>query len=621
LYLAEYSSSASDTLLNVWDNICLAFAQKLTGLRSLIVGATSLSAMSTAPFKVKAIYEYSSPHDDDLSFPNGQVITVTEEEDNDWYTGTFVDPTGKKQEGLFPRNFVEKYEPEIPSRPTRPTRGKKETEAPVPAPEAQTTQDRSAISGVTARERKISPERFIEVTSTRLGSSAGPPSIQPPVQQPSSTTATRSTEQPPAKPASKNIPAEASDKPSGGSFKDRIAAFNKPAAPPVAPFKPGGQGTGSSTGFIKKPFVAPPPSKNAYVPPLREAPPAKAYRREEDPGFNETADDSEASMPLPGEKPEAADENQSKPTSLKDRIALLQKQQLEQAARHAEAAQKKEKAKRPPKKRTESQEPVETLEGQAEADPEGRDRYAAVGKKSVDFADDESEPLEAQGGHQRSHLAHLSTPPPPSRELMSDTNDADNSAGGDTEEAYDTSTSREDNRERLKQAQATTKDNEPVSAAVEAEESDEEVEEDQDVDPEIKRRMEIRERMAKMSGGMGLMGMFGPSGGMPTSGKKVRASGDAERDVSGAQGQPEAMERAPPVLVPGMFNAKSPEQNPTQAEGDSSADEDMKPTSAQQRRAEAEESDEEIIEPSGQPQRTSLDRAPPIVAQGMETSN
>ena len=42
-------------------------------------------------FKVKAIYDYASPHDDDLSFALGQIITVTEEEDADWYVGEYVD--------------------------------------------------------------------------------------------------------------------------------------------------------------------------------------------------------------------------------------------------------------------------------------------------------------------------------------------------------------------------------------------------------------------------------------------------------------------------------------------------------------------------------------------------
>ena len=43
--------------------------------------------MPAAPFKVKAVYDYKSAEPDDLNFPNGQVITVTAEEDDDWYAG------------------------------------------------------------------------------------------------------------------------------------------------------------------------------------------------------------------------------------------------------------------------------------------------------------------------------------------------------------------------------------------------------------------------------------------------------------------------------------------------------------------------------------------------------
>ena len=75
--------------------------------------------MASVPFKVKALFEYTSSHDDDLPFDVGQIITVTEVEDDDWYCGEYVDDAGGKQEGIFPRNFVEKYEPVAPPRPTR----------------------------------------------------------------------------------------------------------------------------------------------------------------------------------------------------------------------------------------------------------------------------------------------------------------------------------------------------------------------------------------------------------------------------------------------------------------------------------------------------------------------
>lgn len=84
------------------------------------------------PFKVKAVFEYRSEEPDDLNFDNGQIITVTEDDDADWYTGEYSTPDGMKKDGIFPRNFVEKYEPAIPSRPVRAPR-----KVPQPDPEPQ----------------------------------------------------------------------------------------------------------------------------------------------------------------------------------------------------------------------------------------------------------------------------------------------------------------------------------------------------------------------------------------------------------------------------------------------------------------------------------------------------
>ena len=111
--------------------------------------------MSPAPFKVKALFEYTSSHEDDLPFSAGQIITVTDEEDADWYGGQYVDDSGVKQEGIFPRNFVEKYEPVAPPRPAR-TRTKREADVePAPASRPARRGARRANPGVseTARPR------------------------------------------------------------------------------------------------------------------------------------------------------------------------------------------------------------------------------------------------------------------------------------------------------------------------------------------------------------------------------------------------------------------------------------------------------------------------------------
>jgi myosin tail region-interacting protein MTI1 len=56
--------------------------------------------------EVKAKYDYNSGHEDDLSFAAGQMITILEEVDDEWYNGEYHDTLGKRHQGMFPRNFV-----------------------------------------------------------------------------------------------------------------------------------------------------------------------------------------------------------------------------------------------------------------------------------------------------------------------------------------------------------------------------------------------------------------------------------------------------------------------------------------------------------------------------------
>jgi hypothetical protein len=529
--------------------------------------------MSSPPFKVKAVYEYTSPHEDDLHFPNGQIITVTEEEDEDWYVGEYVDASGVKQEGIFPRNFVEKYEPTAPPRPNRASRiPKKEPEL---APEP-----------ILATEPDPEPEHE--------EAQAAPVAREPPPPAPqavSSPPPLKEISPPPAAPnisSKPSAPPPVSEKSSGGSFRDRIAAFNK-AAPPVAPFKPSGLGSGGSNNFIKKPFVAPPPSKNAYVPVARDPPPQKIYRREEDPEIaakeSENLEQAEKAGLAPSSN-DAEAEDQPKPTSLKERIALLQKQQMEQAARHAEAAQKKEKPKRPAKKRTESHGPVEGAEDEDGGALEQRDTEETIGKPSMDSVREEPNAPRRR----KSSRGAASTPGIQPRQSFGDGNEADMSGAGDTtEEPEEMSTGRDDSDDKPRSrappppARASTAPvvqpdvGEEEGAAEELadeEEVEEEEEEEEDIDPEVRRKEELRARMAKMSGGMGMHGMFG--GGMPMPGmappKKKQSTGPGaggkRSGEYGAEDVPLQAPRAPPVPMPGMSRVRSPEEVNRQVEHD-----------------------------------------------------
>ena len=514
--------------------------------------------MSNAPFKVKAIYEYSSPHDDDLSFPLGQVINVTEEEDADWYVGEYAGSDGAQHTGLFPKNFVEKYEPEIPSRPSRPTRPKAAQQS--PTIEAASVEKQEEPPPPLPAQSKPQPPP-IEPDEESEEEPAPPPAVvrEVPKAAPAPTA-------PKAVPtATKGPPPPVSEKPS--SFRDRIAAFNKQDVP-VTPFKPGG----APSTFVKKPFVAPPPSRNAYVPPPKaEAAPQKIYRREEDPEIAERqaqdlAAAEHAGLAGPGGEEVAgsveaeAGEDAPKPQSLKDRIALLQKQQMEQAQRRSEVSQK-EKPKKPAKKRTNSSERGPSIE-------EAGEPLEHIRSEEQTERGSEERPRERV----RMPAARVASPAPMSpslarEDILSDGNEADQSAAGETTEANEDTTEDEGDqttRESIDVPRAAAAPVQEPDVGEEEDTTEGEVEEEDEVDEEERRRVELRQRMAKMSGGMGMAGMFGPQPGMAMSGPGVTKKRSTKQDrptktEEATPSSPPAQARVPMIPVPGMQHVSRPQ--------------------------------------------------------------
>ena len=534
-------------------------------------------------FKVKAIFDYASGHEDDLPFSVGQIITVTDEEDADWYGGEYIDDAGTKQEGIFPRNFVEKYEPTAPPRPSR-TRPKKDSDPvsspvavaaspvmpsqspilPAPEPEAAPESPRAPSPTQTTSAAQAAPAPAPEPPAPKPAPPAQSPAPPQPVSRPAEAApaASAPSPKPAAAPFKPSAPPPVSEKPS--AFRDRIAAFNKQAAPPIAPFKPSGLGAGSSS-FIKKPFVAPPPSRNAFVPPPQQAPTAKIYRRDEDPEIKEqeaTAVENAGKAGLIPTSNEGGEEEAPKPLSLKERMALLQKQQMETASRHADALAKKEKPKRPPKKRLDSQELTEEGESAVATPLERKDSEDASVRRSTDEA----------------HPPRVPHPPrrKSSRGLEPrDGNEADLSGAGDTTEGQEDLTEKEDGDERPRHAPPAVKQEE-----VEEGDDDEEEEEDDDIDPEVRRKEELRARMAKMSGGMGLPGMpgiplfGGPPPALPKKKKSTPTPTAPKRSEDGDEPL-SPTSRAPPVptmmALPGLSR---PSHDPEHIESDRDEEEE-----------------------------------------------
>ena len=563
-----------------------------------------------APFKVKAVYEYSSGHEDDLKFGLGQIITITDEDDADWYGGEYQDENGTKHEGIFPRNFVEKYEPTAPPRPTR-ARTRRETDtAPVPPDAVPTTAGRDdAVDWNQASAP--APDLESEGSNHRAAQAQSSAGAAAPTTLPNATLAmtTKAAAEiplpspsaissPPPSTAlgregsislqSRGAPPPVTEKPS--SFKDRIAAFNK-AAPPPAPYKPSGLSASSgSANFVKKPFVAPPPSRNSYVPPQREAPVAKVYRRDEDPEVKEmeaeAMENAERAGLVPSKSTEGDDGDQPKPTSLKERIALLQKQQLEASQRQAELAAKKERAKKPAtSRRSMSQDRGDAATVQAEdlpplpQAPEMRADNESTGRRSVD------EPRPTSSQHHGSHRRGVSRSGP--SDVGGDAQETEGLGFGPPD-ALEQVTEREETVESPPAGPTSTTTvlaNVPVDNEAEMgdqseggdeqeeeKEEEEEEEEEEEVDPEVRRKEELRARMAKMSGGMGMPGMFGmvPMATPPPLPKKKKsialttsASPDYESEMP-----PRGAPPVPMMALPGM-SAKPM---------DDSAREDMTPT-------------------------------------------
>ena len=594
-----------------------------------------------APFKVKAVYEYASEETDDLSFPVGQIINIIEVIDADWYEGEYIDASGAKRSGIFPNNFVEKYEPAIPSRPTRPTRPKEEAQPtpppPAPVDEREPEEEEEEQAPVVPAASKPQPppvQTEVAPAKEEVRSSPSAKSERTPVARDEPPPAPRPA---PAEPApiseSKKKPPPVA--PKNNAFKDRIAAFNAPAAAPIAPM-PRGLASGKpaeSSSFIKKQYVAPPPSSSAYVPPpIKQEPVHKPYIREEDPEIRRRQEEDTQAAEAAGltsdaPAPEAAEgEDVPKPQSLKERIAALQKQQAEQAQRRVEGGHHTKEKKTPAKKPTEASEhalPAE--EEEAEGEKLDRVRSGPTDRQSLDVARDKPRVPSAQ---RRPAEPMSPIPSAPAHELVSGGEEADQSAAADTsDDDAETIGPKDDEEERpvpvppptrvstAPKQQRDVGDQEDTIGDATAEDEDEETSEDE----ETRRKRELRERMAKMSGGMGMGAMFGPTGGIPMPGaggapKKRTSTRDskASREAD-ASSPPQAQQRIPMIPVPGMQRVHSPDSSRVQPEVEK--EDEPEARSIRSERPPDEVPDMEDVKPEPPPRAStegSMGGAPPV---------
>ncbi|KAI5777770.1 hypothetical protein EDC01DRAFT_387004 [Geopyxis carbonaria] len=497
------------------------------------------------PFKVKALYDYSSGHDDDLIFNAEEVITVTAIEDDDWYYGEYKDKaTGEAREGIFPMNFVERIKVEVPARPARTGQRKK-------AAEPELEQERNIASPPPPAPKEEEPIRAPQVEQPPAPKPAveSKPPPPPPVEEakpapkPAPVDEAKSPVSP--KPAPAKPPGSASkppppDKPSSSSFKDRLALFNKGGAAPIQPFNP----NKPRGDFIKKPFVPPPPSKNSYVPPAVSHTPKP--KRDED-----TAPPPPPPPPVDvrssGELDRDAEENKPK-QSLKERIALLQTQQMNPAGVPSEKPKRPPKPKRAPSEKSQIDEPVTELVS-PEATEVERPRKSHDGarpERGLEVEEPEAPPAK----------------PKRSVEIRREDVPADDSSAGEADVSSASAGPREESRgprRPMPAHQSDFGDDEGANDTPDQADSEDEEEEEEEVDAEVARKIALRERMMKMSGGMGMHGVFGAPMGMPMGGppppppakkKKSVKSNDDDKPRKSIDGEEERSPETPQAPIP-----------------------------------------------------------------------
>lgn len=452
------------------------------------------------PFKVKAIFDYKSDYEDDLTFSVGQLITVTEVEDEEWYSGTY---DGKS--GMFPKNFVQPA-PEPPS-----------TSSAIPPP---STRSMPAVTKGDDKEVKEDGEEAKEVDEEEVKEQTKSSTSVPPV--PKSGPVAESS---PISTGESSKPAASEIKPVSkvNSFKETELSGVKPPLPGIFPNQ-----KVVDPYSVKKQFVG--AGKSSYVPPVKPRDNSALIghiHKEEPKGEVVREHDSSEEEHKEAEEPKV---------SLKERIALLQQRQKEEAEREEAALKKKEEKKRKlaeEKERLKQAKEAEKLAAvQAEAEKPSVDEFseqATLGKTATGGSVASEGVLSTPASH---HLDTVDVP------------DTINDKDSDSEDEAPLAT--HDNQS-IKQEKEDEDDEEE-----EEEEGDDEEEED---DEELKRK-KLVERMAKISGGrnmFGMMGMQAPFGApMPadTTKKTKKKKKSTEEGTSEEKAQDKNIDSQTPRAIP-----------------------------------------------------------------------
>ncbi|WLF77093.1 hypothetical protein PVL30_000802 [Lodderomyces elongisporus] len=465
------------------------------------------------PFKVKAIFEYKSDYEDDLSFSVGQIITITAIENDEWYSGEY-----EGNSGMFPKNFVEILAtPQIPIS-NRPAKKHATT--------SSTEESKLPTSEVESKPESI-PDSKPENNSTTPSTSAAP---APAAAAPITGAKSNETEDYTKHESGKSPISPVID----DSKQHKVDEHHIPKVPmpqsnihkPADPYS------------IKKQFVA--ASTSSYVPKIKP--------RDESNLIAHTHKEAKPAEDIVrSSEPKREQEEVEEPkVSLKERIALLQKKQQEEAEREAAALKRKEERLH---KQAEEKERIKHLRAQASGESQ------IVDNPDGTNLDD--------GVEEQNHINEHNPLPDHSRELGDNHHEqvgagADAHLGIDDGEAQSQSVRtkakephghksidprlgrNEDEEAEESKIEATGEeeedDDDEYKENDQEDQGDEEDEEDEE-DEDLKRR-KLVERMAKISGGrnmFGMMGMaspFGAGAAPPNNSKPTKAKVETKKHLS-----------------------------------------------------------------------------------------
>lgn len=412
-----------------------------------------MATTPTPPFKVTSIFEYKSDYDDDLSFPVGVEITVIEIEDDEWYSGSYGGKTG-----MFPKNFVTLIE-------------SSETKEADHVAESPATPKVEPV-------KTLDPEENLKSLEESPNEPVNDSFKESPSKSPVVSTSSSSTANPISSPSKATVNQALPRVPTGGGLFP-----NQKIHDPYS---------------VKKQFVAAP--KSSYVPQINP--------RDDSKVIHNFHNDSKSHPPpvnsIVNESTAVEEEPATPQLSLKERIALIQKQQQEEAEREAAAIKKQQERKlREKEKAEEKKKLAEEKKLHAEEHKEGIEPSDILDSYAVE---------EQPEGHAHEHVLRLDE--------------------GHVELAELEGATIEPTLANLKKSIGESEAAEQVH--VHGVEEEEEAEEEEEVgeeagdeegsDDEELRRKKLVERMAKISGGRNMFGMMGgmlPFGQAPPPKKEV----------------------------------------------------------------------------------------------------